>query len=123
MAAVLCSAVPLHGGAAAEGPEGVEQPAVQQHPDGRAPGRPVRAVEGPERDRRCECLLHLITLVQMFLHLAQSCHLTMVCLSQGVCEEMTYDEVKEKFPEEFALRDEDKFYYRYPAGEVHTHLD
>lgn len=33
---------------------------------------------------------------------------------------MTYDEVKEKFPEEFALRDEDKFYYRYPAGEVHT---
>lgn len=33
---------------------------------------------------------------------------------------MTYDEVKEKFPEEFALRDEDKYYYRYPAGEVHT---
>lgn len=33
---------------------------------------------------------------------------------------MTYDEVKEKFPEEFALRDEDKFYYRYPAGEVHN---
>lgn len=31
---------------------------------------------------------------------------------------MTYDEVKEKFPEEFALRDEDKYYYRYPAGEV-----
>lgn len=34
---------------------------------------------------------------------------------------MTYDEVKEKFPEEFALRDEDKYYYRYPAGEVCTH--
>lgn len=33
---------------------------------------------------------------------------------------MTYDEVKEKFPEEFALRDEDKYYYRYPAGEVRT---
>lgn len=33
---------------------------------------------------------------------------------------MTYDEVKEKFPEESALRDEDKYYYRYPAGEVHT---
>lgn len=41
---------------------------------------------------------------------------------KGVCEEMTYDEMKEKFPEEFALRDEDKYYYRYPAGEVHTHL-
>lgn len=47
---------------------------------------------------------------------------TKLCLrfSQGLCEEMTYDEVKEKFPEEFALRDEDKYYYRYPAGEVHT---
>lgn len=33
---------------------------------------------------------------------------------------MTYDEVKEKFPEEFALRDEDKYYYRYPAGEVNS---
>lgn len=31
---------------------------------------------------------------------------------------MTYDEVKERFPEEFALRDENKYYYRYPAGEV-----
>lgn len=38
--------------------------------------------------------------------------------AQGVCEEMTYDEVKEKYPEEFALRDEDKYYYRYPSGEV-----
>lgn len=38
--------------------------------------------------------------------------------AQGVCEEMTYDEVKERFPEEFALRDENKYYYRYPAGEV-----
>lgn len=35
---------------------------------------------------------------------------------------MTYDEVKEKFPEEFALRDEDKYYYRYPAGEVYTQI-
>lgn len=40
--------------------------------------------------------------------------------AQGVCEEMTYDEVKERFPEEFALRDENKYYYRYPAGEVNT---
>lgn len=39
-------------------------------------------------------------------------------LDAGVCEEKTYDEVKENFPEEFALRDEDKYYYRYPAGEV-----
>ncbi|TNM91447.1 hypothetical protein fugu_019827 [Takifugu bimaculatus] len=43
-------------------------------------------------------------------------------LDAGLCEEMTYDEVKEKFPEEFALRDEDKYYYRYPAGESYQDL-
>uniref|UniRef100_A0A8C5NE46 6-phosphofructo-2-kinase domain-containing protein n=1 Tax=Gouania willdenowi TaxID=441366 RepID=A0A8C5NE46_GOUWI len=43
-------------------------------------------------------------------------------IDAGVCEEMTYEEVKEKFPEEFALRDEDKYYYRYPAGESYQDL-
>lgn len=37
---------------------------------------------------------------------------------QGVCEEMTYEEIREQHPEEFALRDQDKYYYRYPSGEV-----
>lgn len=31
---------------------------------------------------------------------------------------MTYEEISEKYPEEFALRDQDKFHYRYPKGEV-----
>ncbi|KAM4615293.1 6-phosphofructo-2-kinase/fructose-2,6-bisphosphatase 3 [Polymixia lowei] len=43
-------------------------------------------------------------------------------IDAGVCEGMTYDEVKDKFPDEFALRDEDKFYYRYPAGESYQDL-
>ncbi|XP_017288041.1 6-phosphofructo-2-kinase/fructose-2,6-bisphosphatase 3 isoform X3 [Kryptolebias marmoratus] len=43
-------------------------------------------------------------------------------IDAGMCEEMTYDEMKEKFPEEFALRDEDKYYYRYPAGESYQDL-
>ncbi|XP_029902238.1 6-phosphofructo-2-kinase/fructose-2,6-bisphosphatase 3 isoform X2 [Myripristis murdjan] len=43
-------------------------------------------------------------------------------IDAGVCEEMTYDEVKEKFPEEFDLRDQDKYYYRYPAGESYQDL-
>lgn len=43
-------------------------------------------------------------------------------LDAGVCEEMTYEEVKEKYPEEFALRDQDKYYYRYPAGESYQDL-
>ena len=30
---------------------------------------------------------------------------------------MTYEEIHEKFPTEFALRDQDKYHYRYPKGE------
>lgn len=37
---------------------------------------------------------------------------------QGVCEEMTYEQIQENFPEEFAMRDQDKYRYRYPKGEV-----
>ena len=40
-----------------------------------------------------------------------------VCV-QGVCEDMTYEMIKEKHPEEFAMRDLDKYFYRYPGGEV-----
>lgn len=37
---------------------------------------------------------------------------------QGVCEEMTYEMIEEKYPEEYAMRDLDKYNYRYPGGEV-----
>lgn len=37
---------------------------------------------------------------------------------QGVCEEMTYAEIEQQYPEEFALRDQEKYLYRYPSGEV-----
>ncbi|KAJ8006947.1 hypothetical protein DPEC_G00112490 [Dallia pectoralis] len=43
-------------------------------------------------------------------------------IDAGVCEDMTYDEVRENYPEEFALRDQDKYYYRYPAGESYQDL-
>ncbi|XP_030429214.1 6-phosphofructo-2-kinase/fructose-2,6-bisphosphatase 3 isoform X5 [Gopherus evgoodei] len=43
-------------------------------------------------------------------------------IDAGVCEEMTYEEIKEKHPEEFALRDQDKYYYRYPSGESYQDL-
>ncbi|KAJ8411324.1 hypothetical protein AAFF_G00173300 [Aldrovandia affinis] len=43
-------------------------------------------------------------------------------IDAGVCEDMTYDEVKERYPDEFALRDQDKFYYRYPTGESYQDL-
>lgn len=41
---------------------------------------------------------------------------------QGICEEMTYEEIQRKFPEEFTARDQNKFYYRYPRGESYEDL-
>jgi len=42
------------------------------------------------------------------------------CLGEicaGDHDDMTYEEIAEKFPVEFALRDADKLCYRYPGGE------
>ncbi|RPD65794.1 bifunctional 6-phosphofructo-2-kinase/fructose-2,6-bisphosphate 2-phosphatase [Lentinus tigrinus ALCF2SS1-7] len=38
-------------------------------------------------------------------------------LDAGVCDGMTYEEIEEAYPEDFANRDEDKFNYRYRGGE------
>jgi len=43
-------------------------------------------------------------------------------IDAGICEEMTYEEIQETYPEEFALRDQDKFHYRYPKGESYEDL-
>ena len=32
---------------------------------------------------------------------------------KGICEGMTYEEIALKYPDEFALRDQDKYHYRY----------
>lgn len=37
--------------------------------------------------------------------------------TQGICEEMTYEEIKSKHPDDFKTRDQNKFTYRYPRGE------
>lgn len=47
---------------------------------------------------------------------------TLFVLIKGVCEELTYEEIQENFPDEFALRDQDKYRYRYPKGEVRTFI-
>ncbi|KAG7221600.1 hypothetical protein INR49_017131 [Caranx melampygus] len=39
-------------------------------------------------------------------------------IDAGVCEEMTYKMIEETYPEEFAMRDQDKYHYRYPGGEL-----
>jgi len=38
-------------------------------------------------------------------------------ISAGDHDNMTYEDIAEKFPVEFALRDADKLCYRYPSGE------
>ncbi|KAI0229269.1 Fructose-2,6-bisphosphatase [Massospora cicadina] len=38
-------------------------------------------------------------------------------LDAGVCDGLTYEEIGERYPEDFANRDDDKFNYRYRGGE------
>lgn len=38
-------------------------------------------------------------------------------LDAGVCDGMTYEEIEEHYPEDYAERDNDKFNYRYRGGE------
>ncbi|KAG9234544.1 fructose-2,6-bisphosphatase-like protein [Amylocarpus encephaloides] len=38
-------------------------------------------------------------------------------LDSGLCDGMTYAEIKEQYPEDFAARDDDKYNYRYRGGE------
>ncbi|VDO62719.1 unnamed protein product [Schistosoma margrebowiei] len=43
-------------------------------------------------------------------------------LDAGVCDGMTYDEIRKKYPDDFARRDDNKYYYRYPMGESYQDL-
>jgi len=43
-------------------------------------------------------------------------------IDAGDCDGLTYGQIKERFPEEFACRDVDKFMYRYPNGESYEDL-
>ena len=37
-------------------------------------------------------------------------------IQAGICDGLTYAEVEERHPDEFAARQADKLRYRYPAG-------
>ncbi|KAJ3315742.1 Fructose-2,6-bisphosphatase [Blyttiomyces sp. JEL0837] len=43
-------------------------------------------------------------------------------LDSGVCDGLTYEEIEERYPEDFAERDEDKYNYRYKGGESYADL-
>ena len=43
-------------------------------------------------------------------------------INGGVCENMTYDEVKEKMPDLYKSRKKNKFHFKYPEGESYYDL-
>ncbi|BFZ08088.1 hypothetical protein BsWGS_11127 [Bradybaena similaris] len=43
-------------------------------------------------------------------------------IDAGICEGMTYEEIQEQYPQDFADRDQDKYHYRYPSGESYQDL-
>ncbi|GBP81067.1 hypothetical protein EVAR_37193_1 [Eumeta japonica] len=43
-------------------------------------------------------------------------------IDAGICEEMTYAEIQQKYPTDFNARDANKFAYRYPRGESYEDL-
>lgn len=43
-------------------------------------------------------------------------------LDAGVCDGLTYEEIEARYPEDFALRDQDKFHFRYRGGESYADL-
>ena len=81
------------------------------HPDGSLYRRSTREMACSQRNR-CGAAVDLC------------CHATAAkrIFVQGICEEMTYEEIRDKYPEEFAARDENKFHYRYPRGESYEDL-
>ncbi|KAI8835000.1 histidine phosphatase superfamily [Chytriomyces cf. hyalinus JEL632] len=43
-------------------------------------------------------------------------------LDSGACDALTYEEIEERHPEDFAARDDDKYNYRYKGGESYADL-
>ena len=41
-------------------------------------------------------------------------------IDAGICDGMTYEEIKRDLPDEFRARGSDKFRYRYPRGESYA---
>eukprot|EP01065_Artemidia_motanka_P030166 TRINITY_DN36184_c0_g1_i1.p1 TRINITY_DN36184_c0_g1~~TRINITY_DN36184_c0_g1_i1.p1 ORF type:complete len:493 (+),score=125.24 TRINITY_DN36184_c0_g1_i1:73-1551(+) len=43
-------------------------------------------------------------------------------IDAGICDGRTYEEIEERYPDEFKKRKEDKYWYRYPHGESYHDL-
>jgi len=65
---------------------------------------------------------HLQRTVQTAAYLPEQpvAHRALDEIDAGVCDGMTYAEVRRRFPDEFASRSQDKLNYRYPRGESYV---
>lgn len=43
-------------------------------------------------------------------------------INAGICEGLTYEEIRERYPEEYAARSKDKYNYVYPQGEGYVSM-
>ena len=43
-------------------------------------------------------------------------------INAGICDGLTYQEIQQQYPEEFAARQHDKYRYRYPQGESYRDI-
>jgi broad specificity phosphatase PhoE len=44
-------------------------------------------------------------------------------INSGLCEEMTYEEIKDRYPEVYEARKRDKYGYIYPQGEGYVSME
>ena len=44
-------------------------------------------------------------------------------INSGICDSMSYQQIEEKFPEEFNKRKNNKYFYRYPKGESYADIN
>ena len=44
-------------------------------------------------------------------------------IDSGICDSMTYQQIEEKYPDEFNKRKNNKYYYRYPNGESYFDIN
>lgn len=129
---VCCSSRHIHQGSVHPGFEDLDQSHEENDPDRRGNWSALWTVESTERNWCCESSpvsSHTYSMTFQGVALCFGSSAECICVFmhgrylscvhvQGVCEEMTYEEIQDHFPEEFALRDQDKYRYRYPKGEV-----
>jgi broad specificity phosphatase PhoE/predicted kinase len=96
-------------------------------PRGRTFAKSLAAFIGARRDPNADLLLWTSRLKRtietaQFMREAPRMFRSLDEIDAGVCDGMTYTDIKLKFPDEFKMRDKNKLQYRYPQGESYADL-